>query len=201
MAKECFEDEETVRVLNEKFINVKIDRDERPDIDRRYQQAVVAMGSSGGWPLSVFLTPDRKPFFGGTYFPPEDRHGMPGFRKVLMAVADFYRLKREDVSEYTQRIMDFLKPKPVLQGEINEYYIDEEVKTILSEFDSQYGGFGTSPKFHMPGAMEFLINRYSLTKDEFIGMAVKRPLYLWQKVDFMTNSEEGSTGILLMRHG
>lgn len=176
MAKECFEDEEIVRLLNEKFINIKIDRDERPDIDRRYQQAVVAMGSSGGWPLSVFLTPDRKPFFGGTYFPPEDRHGMPGFRKVLTAVADFYRLKREDVSEYTQRIMDFLKPKPAVQGEINEYHINEEVKTILSEFDSQNGGFGTSPKFHMPGAMEFLINRYSITKDESIGEAIKKTL-------------------------
>lgn len=184
MAKECFEDEEIVRLLNEKFINVKIDRDERPDIDWRYQQAVIAMGSSGGWPLSVFLTPDKKPFFGGTYFPPEDRHGMPGLRKVLITVSDFYRLKREDVSEYTERIMDFLKPKPVIQGEINEYYIDEEVKNILSEFDSKHGGFGTSPKFHIPGTMEFLINRYSLTGDEFIGEVIKKTLISMAKGGF-----------------
>ena len=83
MAKECFENEEIAKLLNENFISIKVDRDERPDIDRRFQRAVSAMGSGGGWPLSVFLTPDKKPFFGGTYFPPEDSLGRPGFKRVL----------------------------------------------------------------------------------------------------------------------
>src|SRR3972149_11580785 len=104
MAKESFEDEEVVKILNENFINIKIDRDERPDIDRRYQLAVAAMGSGGGWPLSIFLTPGRKPFFGGTYFPLEDSLGRPGFKKLLRAVSDFYKSKREDISEHTQKL-------------------------------------------------------------------------------------------------
>ena len=90
MAKECFEDEEIVELLNNNFITIKLDRDERPDIDRRYQQAVYAMGSGGGWPLSVFLTPDKKPFFGGTYFPPEDSQGRPGFKRVLKVIKELY---------------------------------------------------------------------------------------------------------------
>lgn len=94
MAKECFENEDIVKLLNENFISIKLDRDERPDIDRRFQHAVVAMGFGTGWPLSVFLTPDRTPFFGGTYFPPEDLHGRPGFKKVLNAVSELYRSKK-----------------------------------------------------------------------------------------------------------
>ncbi len=96
MAKESFEDEDAARLLNKLFISIKLDRDERPDIDRRYQQAVAAMGGGSGWPLSVFLTPDKQPFYGGTYFPPEDRQGRPGFKKILIAVHDFYRTQRND---------------------------------------------------------------------------------------------------------
>ncbi len=184
MARECFENEEIVRLLNKNFINIKLDRDERPDIDRRYQQAVAAMGSGGGWPLSVFLTSDKKPFFGGTYFPPEDRQGRPGFKKVLMAVADFYSLKREEISEYTQRLIDSLKPEPMLPGEINESLVNEAVTTIISEFDPQNGGFGTSPKFPMPGAIELLINRHFFTKEESIGYAVKKTLESMAKGGF-----------------
>jgi len=176
MAKECFENEEIVEILNENFINIKLDRDERPDIDRRYQQAVAAMGSGGGWPLSVFLTPDKKPFFGGTYFPLDDMQNRPGFKKVLRSVSDFYKSKREEVSEYADRLIDFLKPKPMLQSEINESLLDKAVTTILSEFDPQNGGFGTAPKFHMPGAIEFLINRYFFTKSESIKLAVRKTL-------------------------
>src|SRR4030066_1603472 len=94
MAHESFENSETARLMNENFINIKVDREERPDIDIVYMDAVQAMTGSGGWPLTVFLTPDRKPFFGGTYFPPEDRPGIPGFPRVLRAVADAYRGRR-----------------------------------------------------------------------------------------------------------
>jgi len=184
MAKECFEDEEIIKLLNENFINIKLDRDERPDIDRRYQQAVAAMGSGGGWPLNVFLTPDKKPFFGGTYFPHEDSLGRPGFSKVLRAVADFYNSKREDISEYSQRLMDSLKPRPMLQGKINESLLNEAITNILSQFDPQNGGFGLSPKFPMPGAMEFLINRFFFTRKEATEYAVKKTLESMAKGGF-----------------
>lgn len=163
MAKECFGEEEIVRLLNENFINIKIDRDERPDIDRIYQQAVAAMGHSGGWPLSVFLTPERKPFFGGTYFPPEDSLGRPGFKRVLRGIIEFYRSKGDEVADYSKRLTDFLKPHPIVSGPIKESLIADAVETVLSEFDPQNGGFGTSPKFPMAGSMELLINRYFLT--------------------------------------
>lgn len=166
MAKECFEEEEVIRLLNENFISIKLDRDERPDIDRRYQHAVNAMGSGGGWPLSVFLTPDKKPFFGGTYFPPEDSNGRPGFKKLLQVISDFYKSKREEVSEYSERLMEFIKPKAAEIADIKESLIDDAIATILSEYDPRNGGFGTAPKFPMPGAMEFLINRHFLSAKE-----------------------------------
>jgi uncharacterized protein YyaL (SSP411 family) len=184
MAKECFENEEIIKLLNENFINIKLDRDERPDIDRRYQHAVVAMGFGGGWPLSVFLSPDKKPFFGGTYFPPEDVFGRPGFKKVLRKVSDFYNSKKEEISEYSHRLMDSLKPKPLSQTEINETLLDDAVTTILSQFDSQNGGFGSTPKFPMPGAIEFLINRFFFTRKEALGYAIKKTLESMAKGGF-----------------
>jgi uncharacterized protein YyaL (SSP411 family) len=120
MAKESFYDEEVVRLLNDCFICIKLDRDERPDIDRRYQQAVAAMGNGSGWPLSVFLTPDRKPFFGGTYFPPVDSHGRPGFGKVLKSVSDFYRDKRGEVEEYARNLVDYLRPEAAKSGAVEK---------------------------------------------------------------------------------
>jgi len=184
MARECFENEEIISLLNENFICIKLDRDERPDIDRRFQRAVVAMGSGGGWPLSLFLTPDKKPFFGGTYFPPDDSHGRPGFKKVLMSVSDFYRSKRDDVSDYSQRLMDSLHPTHTMSRELNASMVNDAVKEILSEFDPQNGGFGASPKFHMPGAMEFLINRYFFTHDEAIKLALTKTLEAMAKGGF-----------------
>ena len=100
MAKESFYNDEIAAILNEKFISIKLDRDARPDIDRRYQMSVNLMGSGGGWPLSVFMTHDKRPFFGGTYFPPADHQGKPGFRKVLLAVAELYKNKRNEITEY-----------------------------------------------------------------------------------------------------
>jgi uncharacterized protein YyaL (SSP411 family) len=184
MAKECFENEEIVKLLNENFINIKLDRDERPDIDRRYQQAVSAMGSGSGWPLSVFLTSDKKPFWGGSYFPPEDSPGRPGFKKVLRAVADFYKTDRKEISEYSRRLITALKSKPLSHGEINESLIADSVANILSQFDPQNGGFGKAPKFPMPGSIEFLINRFYFTHIESIGFAVKKTLESMAKGGF-----------------
>jgi uncharacterized protein YyaL (SSP411 family) len=184
MAKECFEDDEVVKLLNEKCINIKLDRDERPDIDRIYQQALAAMGSSGGWPLSVFLTPDKKPFFGGTYFPPEDSHGRPGFKKVVRTVVDYYDSKKEEISDYVTRLMDFLKPQRALPSTLNESFIDDAVASILSEFDPQNGGFGTSPKFPMPGSIEFLMGRYFIGRDESVALTIRKTLESMAKGGF-----------------
>jgi uncharacterized protein YyaL (SSP411 family) len=176
MAKECFENEEIAEILNEHFVSIKLDRDERPDIDRRYQRAVAAMGSGGGWPLSIFLTPDKKPFFGGTYFPPEDRSGRPGFKKVLVEVSTFYRAQKADIADYTERLINHLTPQPLTESGIERSYVDSAVDGITAEYDPQHGGFGSSPKFPMPGAMEFLINRYFFRNDETIASVIQKTL-------------------------
>ncbi len=176
MASECFFDDEVAALLNSHFVSIKLDRDERPEVDRRYQHAVTAMGAAGGWPLSVFLRPDKRPFFGGTYFPPEDSHGRPGFKKVLQAIIDLYRSKREEVDSYTERLMDFMRPNPLVKGEINSAMLDVAQSTMLSLFDSQNGGFGAAPKFPMPGAASFLLYRYFLTGDESSGQAAQKTL-------------------------
>jgi uncharacterized protein YyaL (SSP411 family) len=176
MAQECFYDDDISELLNNNFINIKLDRDERPDIDRRYQMAVAAMGQGGGWPLSMFLTPDKVPFFGGTYFPPEDRQGRPGFKKILKAVIDLYKSKKDEINEYTGRLMNALKSSPDPAGDISKTLLNDAVKNIFSNFDQRNGGFGTSPKFPMSGAMDFLIDRYYFTGDETTGNAVKKTL-------------------------
>lgn len=181
MAKECFEDDEIISLLNEKFVCIKLDRDERPDIDRRYQLAVQAMGIGGGWPLSVFLTPDGKPFFGGTYFPPEDIYGRPGFKKVLITVYEFYRNHKDRIEEYTERLISVLKQKRKEAGRISEDLINRGIELIIASYDPQNGGFGLAPKFLMPGAMEFLMNRYYFSRDETIGKIVKNTLYAMAK--------------------
>ncbi len=176
MAKESFEEEEIARLLNELYINIKLDRDERPDIDRRYQQAVAAMGGGNGWPLSVFLMPDKKPFYGGTYFPPEDTQGRPGFRKVLTAVSNFYKTKQEDAATFSLRVMETLKTKTFEPSMVSETLITEAESALLSQFDSENGGFGLSPKFPMPGALEFLLLRSRVQTDPAAAMAAHRML-------------------------
>ena len=176
MAKESFEDEETARILNEHFIAIKLDRDERPDIDRRYQQAVAAMGSGGGWPLSVFLTPDKRPFYGGTYFPPKDLQGRPGFKNVLRSVSSFYKTKREEINNYSQRVMEAIKPEALYPSDLGEAMIDEAEKAMLALSDTRNGGFGNAPKFPMPGALEFLIRRAARNGGSSAGDAARRTL-------------------------
>ncbi|MEW6585225.1 MAG: thioredoxin domain-containing protein, partial [Nitrospirota bacterium] len=181
MARECFEDEEIADALNEHFISIKLDRDERPDIDRRYQQVLTAMGYGGGWPLSVFLTPDKIPFFGGTYFPPDDAHGRPGFRKVLKTVSEYYLSHRRELSASSQQFAEALKTRHPAGGEIDSKSIDEAVGKALSHFDPQNGGFGLSPKFPMPGIVTYLLNRFFVTKAESTGYAVRKTLEMMAK--------------------
>ena len=184
MAKECFFDDEIAALLNSHFVSVKLDRDERPDIDRRYQYAVASMGISGGWPLSVFLTPEKKPFFGGTYFPPEDSYGKPGFKKVLRTIIELYRSNRQEVDRYTERLIDAVRPNPLVRGEINKTLTDSSQDAMLSMLDPQNGGFGTAPKFPMPGAISFLLYRYFYTGDEAGGYAVRKTLEAMGKGGF-----------------
>jgi uncharacterized protein YyaL (SSP411 family) len=177
MARECFEDEEVARLLNEYFIPVKLDRDQRPDIDRRYQQALAAMGVSGGWPLSIFLTHDKKPFYGGTYFPPDEGFGRPGFKTILLAISRLYRENKDEATGYGEKYIEFLKNQVTVSGGgLDEAMLDEAEEKMLSGMDHLHGGFGCAPKFAMSGALEFLIHRYFFRKNEALGGAIKKAL-------------------------
>lgn len=184
MAKESFEDPEVAQILNENFIAVKLDRDEMPDIDRRYQQAVAAMGQGGGWPLSVFLTAERKPFYGGTYFPPTERFGRPSFKTILHAIAQVYRNQRDQIVEGSEKLLDMLRQRHTGSGEFRESMIHEGMEMITKAMDVRHGGFGSAPKFPMSGAMEFLLGRYFFTRDESLRNAIRKTLYAMAKGGF-----------------
>lgn len=176
MAKESFYDDEIAGILNENFIAIKLDRDERPDIDRRYQQAVAAMGFSGGWPLSVFLTDEKKAFYGGTYFPPVDMYGRTGFKTILLAVSDLYRTKKDEIHEQSDQFVALLNQQDAAPGEINAAMIGHAAQDMLPYIDKLHGGFGKAPKFAMSGAIEFLLNRYFFTREEGLGDLLKKTL-------------------------
>ncbi len=176
MAKESFYDDEVAGILNEHFIAIKLDRDERPDIDRRYQQAVAAMGFSGGWPLSVFLTGDKKPFYGGTYFPPVDMYGRAGFKTILLAISELYRTKKDEICEQSDQFVAVLDQQDAAPGEISAEIAGNAVHSMLPHIDKFHGGFGKTPKFPMSGAIEFLLNRYFFTREEGLGGLLKKTL-------------------------
>ncbi|MEM1947752.1 MAG: thioredoxin domain-containing protein [Candidatus Caldarchaeum sp.] len=159
MEKESFEDEKIAEILNNHFVPVKVDREERPDIDEIYMKAVLMMTGHGGWPLSVFLTPDLKPFFGGTYFPPRRRGGLRGFDEILRAIADLWSRNPEEVKKAAEQNTELLKTFYSLgkSGEVPSYnLVVQTFDIIASSYDSLYGGFGTAPKFPMPVLIEFL---------------------------------------------
>ena len=160
MEHESFEDDETARLMNERFINVKVDREERPDLDAVYMQAVQAMTGHGGWPMTVFLTPDGVPFYGGTYYPPEDRHGMPSFRRVLTSIADAWSTRRGDVAKTTERMRELysVSTEPVRStGTLGAPVLERAFRGLVQQFDLREGGFGGAPKFPQAMALEFLL--------------------------------------------
>jgi hypothetical protein len=162
MERESFEDPDIARAMNENFVNIKVDREERPDVDAIYMQAVQSMTGHGGWPMTVFLTPDGVPFYGGTYFPPQDRHGLPGFPRVLQAVAGFYRDKRGETEEIGRRLVDSLRQHERVRasGELlTRDVLDQAFQGLRPEFDSRHGGLGRAPKFPQPMTWDFL-SRY-----------------------------------------
>jgi uncharacterized protein YyaL (SSP411 family) len=165
MEHESFADEATAAVMNELFVNVKVDREERPDVDAVYMDAVVALTGQGGWPLTVFLTPDGEPFFGGTYFPPEQRHGLPAFRQVLQAVAGAYRERPEDVAAQAEALVGALRRSAETEPSrepLTEELLAEAERGLLSQLDPRWGGFGHAPKFPPASALEFLLRRGAL---------------------------------------
>src|SRR5881398_2488902 len=162
MERESFEDETTAQLMNELFVNVKVDREERPDVDAVYMDAVVALKGQGGWPLTVFLTPAGEPFYGGTYFPPEPRHGLPSFRQVLRSVADAYRERPEDVAAQAEALVGALRRSAETEPSrepLTEALLGEAERGLLSQLDPRWGGFGHAPKFPPASVLEFLLRR------------------------------------------
>jgi len=160
MEKESFEDEATARIMNEHFVPVKVDREERPDLDSIYMDAVQAMTGHGGWPMTVFLTPDGVPFYAGTYFPNRDRHGLPAFTRVLEAVAEAWRTRRDEVAGQGQRVIDAIDrgSRPAESRDpLTEDVLRQAHGELVRAFDPRWGGFGAAPKFPQPMTLEFLL--------------------------------------------
>jgi uncharacterized protein YyaL (SSP411 family) len=177
MERESFEDALTARVMNEHFVNVKVDREERPDLDSVYMDAVVALTGSGGWPMTVFLTPAAEPFFGGTYFPPEPRHGLPSFRQVLLAVAEAWRDRRDEVERSGARLADHIRGSSRLRASVDPLtgdLLDEAQRNLRDGFDPEWGGWGRAPKFPPAPVLEFLLRRgeAEMTRRTLDGMAL-----------------------------
>jgi uncharacterized protein YyaL (SSP411 family) len=163
MERESFEDEQTARLMNERFVNVKVDREERPDVDHIYMNAVQALTGRGGWPMTVFLTPDGKPFYGGTYFPPEDRHGMPAFRRVLLAVDQAYRGKPEEVQKTVAQLMTALQSAEALQPAarpVDAGLVRSAAAALARAYDESNGGIGHAPKFPNEAVLELFLRAH-----------------------------------------
>jgi uncharacterized protein len=169
MAHECFENVDIAALMNQHFVNIKVDREERPDLDSVYMSAVQAMTGSGGWPMTVFLTPQGLPFYGGTYFPPADQYGRPGFPRVLLALSEAWRERREDVLEnaksLTQAVQSFNQRSSATPSELSPEFPTRALQNLKARFDPAFGGFGDAPKFPAPTTLEFLLNHYHRTRN------------------------------------
>jgi uncharacterized protein YyaL (SSP411 family) len=167
MERESFEDEHIAKIMNEHFVSIKVDREQRPDVDEIYMNAVVMMTGSGGWPLSVFLTPEGKPFFGGTYFPPRDVYGRPGFERVLLSVAEAWKNRRRDLIGSAAKLGEVLQSSAGLTGKTNlsPEILDAAFVNFRNSFDAVNGGFGTAPKFPQPANLSMLLSYWHRTAD------------------------------------
>jgi len=179
MERESFENEATARFMNANFVSIKVDREERPDLDALYMEAVQAMTGHGGWPMTVFLTPDGRPFYGGTYYPPEDRHGLPGFPRLLEAIATAYREKRSDVESNGDRMREFLQQASgarLRDGVADLAVADEAALALIGQFDPRHGGLGGAPKFPQPAALDFLLRVYARSGNQVLLAPVETTL-------------------------
>jgi len=180
MAHESFEDASTAQLMNEHFVNIKVDREERPDVDTIYMRAVVGMTGRGGWPLTVFLTPEGQPFFGGTYFPPESRHGLPAFRQVLLSVSRSYRERKGQIRRSAQDVVTHivtqdLSPSPP-DLELSPLILDQAVRKLSQQYDATNGGFGAAPKFPLSMVLEFLLREFHRSGNTLALRMVERSL-------------------------
>jgi uncharacterized protein YyaL (SSP411 family) len=170
MERESFEDSRTADLMNRSFVNIKVDREERPDLDGIYMQAVQAMTGSGGWPMTVFLAPDGTPFYGGTYFPPDDRHGLPAFRRVLAAIADAWHNRREEVVQNGRQLREHVQAQVARSTGasvgLTPDILESAGRGLAAQHDAQFGGFGAAPKFPQPMALEFLLRYWKRSGDE-----------------------------------
>ncbi len=179
MAHESFEDGETAQYMNDHFVNIKVDREERPDLDDIYMKAVQGLTGQGGWPLTVFLTPDSKPFFGGTYFPPAPRMNMPSFRHVLEAVVDAWQQRRQQVEEQSEKLRGFIAEHTAFDlspSTLTLTTLREAGEAIQANFDPIHGGFGAAPKFPQAMSLDFLLRRYHRTQDLSLLNAITKTL-------------------------
>ncbi|MGC9291254.1 MAG: thioredoxin domain-containing protein [Acidobacteriaceae bacterium] len=168
MDRESYEDPEVAAIINRHFVAIKVDRDERPDVDSRYQTAVAAMSEMGGWPLTVILTPQGNPYFGGTYFPKEDGHGRPGLKRVLLTMADVFRDKQAEVVESAENVRKAVERNESVSGrsgELQPALVEKLVQSALRLFDAQHGGFGPQPKFPHPTVLDLLLDQAMRTGD------------------------------------
>ena len=170
MERESFENDEIAALLNESFVSVKVDREERPDVDRIYMTFVQATRGQGGWPMSVFLTPELKPFFGGTYFPPDNRYGQPGFKTVLQSLARAWRQERDKIDQSSADVIGqlaaFGEPRASGPSGLDASVLDSAYQYFRRTFDATYGGFGPAPKFPRPVVLNFLLRYYARTRNE-----------------------------------
>jgi uncharacterized protein YyaL (SSP411 family) len=177
--RESYENPEIAEIINRLFVPIKVDRDERPDVDARYQSAVSAVSGQGGWPLTAFLTADGKPFYGGTYFPPDDRMGRPGFKRVLLAISDAYQNRRAEVDQSWRALEQAVAKAEIFQdsrGVFDARIVDTVIESAISQFDEAHGGFGHSPKFPHAGAIDLLLERFQATHDERLLHIAERTL-------------------------
>jgi uncharacterized protein YyaL (SSP411 family) len=177
--RESYENTEIAAMINKFYVPVKVDRDERPDVDSRYQSAISAISGQGGWPLTAFLTPDGKPFFGGTYFPPEDAMGRPGFKRILLGIADAFKTRRAEVDSSAKALEEAVAKAEVFHtahGEFDAGVVDSVVESALHLFDEAHGGFGGAPKFPHSSAIDLLLERYQSSRDPRLLHVVERTL-------------------------
>src|ERR1051326_816765 len=169
MAHESFEDEDIAQLMNDLFVNIKVDREERPDLDQIYMNAVQMMTHHGGWPMTVFLTPDGVPFYGGTYFPPQDRYNIPGFPRILISVAEAYRDRKDDIAETSASLLKELQrlsESSASDRPVDKEFLDTAYAGIVKNYDSLNGGFGGAPKFPPAMSLEFLLRAYVRTGNQ-----------------------------------
>jgi uncharacterized protein YyaL (SSP411 family) len=168
MERESFENDDIARLMNDNFVNIKVDREERPDLDAIYMQAVLALTGHGGWPMTVFLTPNGEPFYGGTYFPPQDRGQMPGFPRVLLAMSEAYKTRRTEVTQATTELVSRLQQGASLRAMpalLTKEMLDQALQGLGQAFDQYEGGFADAPKFPQPMTLDFLLRYYHTTRD------------------------------------